>query len=117
MIVAMQIIVRGNKRILAIKKLKAGSRIQAQNSFRRCQRRRAAQESSYSGGSSIRGRTTHGGYCWLLVQRPVEKILEDGVRVLVLVAVAPKPWLMVALWMLAVDGTKVDVFPNIFHGD
>lgn len=115
---AMQIIVRGNKRILVIKKLKAGSRIQAQNSCRRFQRR-AAQESSDSGGISIRGRThgEAGGYCWFLVQRPVEKILEDRVRVLVMVVVAPEPWLMVASWMLAVDGTKVDIFPNIFHGD
>ncbi|CAA7035719.1 unnamed protein product [Microthlaspi erraticum] len=109
--------------ILVIKKLEASSGIQAQNSCR-CWQRRAAEESSDSGGVAIRGRA-HGEacrYCRFLVQRSVEKILEDGVRVLVLVVVAPEPWLMVLLWMLAaavelVDGREVDVFPNFFHGD
>ena len=111
---AMQIGVRGNKRILVIKKLEAGTGIQAQNSCRRCQRR-AAEESSDGGGIA----TEACGYGWFLVQRSVEKILEDGVRVLVM---APEPWLMVVLWMLAVvvkvvNGSNVYVFPNFFHGD
>lgn len=99
--VAMEIRVWGNKRILVIEKLEASAGIQAQNSCRRWKRR--AAESSDSGGIAIRGRT-HGQACgcWFLVQRSVEKILEDWVRVLVLVVVAPEPWLMVVLWLLAV---------------
>lgn len=119
----MQIGVRGNKRILVIKKLEAGAGVQAQNSCRRCQRR-AAEESSDSGAMAIRGRT-HGeacGYGWLLIQRSVEKILEDRVRVFVLVVESTEPWLMVVLLMLAVavnvvDGSKADVVPDFFHGD
>lgn len=94
-----QIRVSDNKRILVIKKLEASTRIQAKNSCRRRQRR-AVEESSDSGGIAIEVCV----YGWFLVQRSVEKILEDGVRVLVLVLVvmAPEPWLMVVLWMLAV---------------
>ena len=92
MIVAMQI--RGSKRILVIKKLEAGTGVQAKNSCRRCQRR-AAED---SGGISIEACV----YGWFLVRRSAEKILEDGVRVLVLVVMAPESWLMVVWWMLAV---------------
>lgn len=95
---AMKIRVRDNKRISVIKKLEAGTGIQAQNSCRRCPQRRAAEESSDRGGIAIEAC----GHVWFPVQRSVEEILEHGVMVLVLMVMAPEPRLMVMLWMLAV---------------
>jgi len=100
--VGMKIRVWGNKRILVIEKVEASAGIQAQNSCRRWKRR--AAKNSDRGGIAIRRRTRGLACgCWFLVQRSVEKILEDWVRVLVVVVLAPEPWLVVVLWMRAVS--------------